>query len=461
MQNLPDLDTNSAYSSQVELIDLSSKKKENRDIEIVNATSSTDLLKDTRTLPDGGYGWVVVAAAFICQVVAVSIPFTFGLYIQVYSETKCFEGPSSPAALAVVGSFANSGYTVLSIPIGLLINLYGHQRLCFIGGIFVASGLILASISTQYWQVLLTQGLLYGIGSGMVYLSSLVSISQWFDKKKGLAMGIATSGAGLGGLALAPLQEFMIRNMGYKTTLVIMGCSLGSLGSFSAFLLKQRVIGGDPTSNVAKKSSLKFSDIIKDKRFLGIYVCIAMSSMGIFTPFQFIEKFGVYYGFSSEMSALALGLSNGGNALGKLIFGRVADKLGYIQTLIFCLLGMGLSVCLIWPFATTLPVFIIFCIIYGTCDGGVFCVIPSAVISIFGAENATDLISITFSSLIIGSLLGAPFGGWILELSSFKDAAGAVTTTYWPLTTITGLFVLLGTSILIFTYFVYIKTPKS
>lgn len=76
---------------------------------------------------------------------------------------------------------------------------YGYLRsLVVIGSVLSVLGIMLTSLCTEYWQVLLSQGFLLGIGSGCLFAPSVAVLPQYFDKKQPLVMGIAASGSALG-----------------------------------------------------------------------------------------------------------------------------------------------------------------------------------------------------------------------------------------------------------------------
>jgi hypothetical protein len=81
------------------------------------------------------------------------------------------------------GRLLDAGYLRLQISIGMLLQFVG---------------LILASFSTQYWQLLLSQGLCVGLGAGFLYLPSVVVVSQYFSSRIMLATGIVATGSSAG-----------------------------------------------------------------------------------------------------------------------------------------------------------------------------------------------------------------------------------------------------------------------
>ena len=68
----------------------------------------------------------------------------------------------------------------------------------FAGNFLVVLGIMMLSLATKYWQVLLSQGVCMGLGAGLLYIPSLALVGIWFSRKRSLAMGIVTSGIAVG-----------------------------------------------------------------------------------------------------------------------------------------------------------------------------------------------------------------------------------------------------------------------
>lgn len=81
---------------------------------------------------------------------------------------------------------------------GPLFDLGYFRSMLYAGNFLVVFGIMMVSLSTKYWQVLLSQGLCMGLGAGLLYIPSLALVGIWFEKKRALAMGIVMSGIAVG-----------------------------------------------------------------------------------------------------------------------------------------------------------------------------------------------------------------------------------------------------------------------
>ncbi|XP_059051574.1 monocarboxylate transporter 14-like [Achroia grisella] len=176
-------------------------------------------------IPDGGWGWIVVLSSFIISMIADGISFSFGLlYIEFLDE---FE--SSKSTTAWIGSLFIA-VPLLSGPImSALVDRYGCRSMTILGGIVSTLGFVLASISTTIEMMMLTFGVIAGLGLGLVYVTAVVSIAYWFEKKRNLAVGLGACGTGVGTFIYAPMTRYFIKEYGWRGTILLLSGTLLNL----------------------------------------------------------------------------------------------------------------------------------------------------------------------------------------------------------------------------------------
>lgn len=191
---------------------------------IVSSLATTNVSgKKKPNIPDGGYGWVVVAASFVVSLIADGISFSFGL---IYSELL-HNFDTSPSKLAWVGSLFLAVPLLAGPVMSNLVDKYGCRRMTMIGGTVSCLGFALAAVSSSVGVLYLTFGIIAGIGLGVEYVTAVVSIAFWFDKKRTFATGIGASGTGLGTFIFAPLTQWLIESYGWRgATLLLAGALL-------------------------------------------------------------------------------------------------------------------------------------------------------------------------------------------------------------------------------------------
>ena len=178
--------------------------------------SSSFMAKETKRkkpkVPDGGWGWVVVLASLIISMVADGVSFSFGLlYIEFLHEFG-----ASKSKTAWIGSLFMA-VPLLSGPImSALVDRYGCRNMTIAGGLISGLGFILSIFSNTIEIMYLTFGVIAGLGLGLCYVTAVVSIAFWFDKKRTLAVGLGACGTGIGTFLYAPMTTYLIEEYGWR-----------------------------------------------------------------------------------------------------------------------------------------------------------------------------------------------------------------------------------------------------
>lgn len=169
------------------------------------------------TVPDGGWGWLVCFACFFCHVFADGIMYSFGMiYVELL---EYYEG--SKLETAFVSSLSTGMCFLCSPVVAVLTDRFGCRVVVIIGSVVMSSGFIISIFAPNLRFLYFSIGILTGIGYGMIFLPSIVCVSQYFNKKQALATGIGVSGAGIGTFALSPLTSVLVQSYGWHGAMLI------------------------------------------------------------------------------------------------------------------------------------------------------------------------------------------------------------------------------------------------
>ncbi|XP_048125034.1 monocarboxylate transporter 9a [Alosa alosa] len=168
---------------------------------------------------DGGWGWVIVASTFMAQFLAFGSPQSVGVlypeWLSTYQEGK--------GMTAWVGSMV-SGVALLTSPVcSACVENFGARPVTIFSGVMVAGGMMLSAFAPSISFLIFSYGVVVGLGAGLVYAASLTITCQYFDKRRGLALGIVTTGTSVGGFLYATLQNELIAHYGLDGCLLIIG----------------------------------------------------------------------------------------------------------------------------------------------------------------------------------------------------------------------------------------------
>lgn len=184
-----------------------------------SSSASSDLLNRA---PDGGWGWVVVFASFMVNMIADGVTFSFGV-IFIEFEKYFDEGKSKTAW---IGSLFMA-VPLLSGPIAsFLTDRYGCQKVTIIGSIVASAGFVMSAFADSLFTLFITFGLISGFGLSLCYVAAVVIVAYYFDKRRSLATGLSVCGSGIGTFIFAPLNHELLSYYGWR------GCTLILAGLF-------------------------------------------------------------------------------------------------------------------------------------------------------------------------------------------------------------------------------------
>ncbi|XP_035784532.1 uncharacterized protein LOC118462702 [Anopheles albimanus] len=183
-------------------------------------------------IPDGGYGWVIVFSSFMISLIMDGVSFSFGL---IYTELLDYFG-ASKSKTAWIGSLFIA-VPLLSGPImSNLVDRYGCRKMTMLGGTIGGIGFVLASYAQSIEQLYVTFGILAGVGLGVGYVTVVVSVAFWFDKRRTFATGIGASGTGIGTFVYAPLCQWLINEFGWRGATLVLAGTLFNIVAMGALM---------------------------------------------------------------------------------------------------------------------------------------------------------------------------------------------------------------------------------
>lgn len=183
---------------------------------------SSGQYSETRA-PDGGWGWIIVFAAFMVNLIADGITFSFGVifveFLHYFGEGK--------SKTAWIGSLFMA-MPLLSGPVAsFLTDRYGCRKVTIVGAILAAAGFIVSSFTDSMELLFLTFGIIAGFGLSLCYVAAVVIVAYYFDSKRSFATGLSVCGSGIGTFVFAPLTQFLLGEYGWRgTTLILAGLFL-------------------------------------------------------------------------------------------------------------------------------------------------------------------------------------------------------------------------------------------
>lgn len=156
---------------------------------------TTRSIRDPPPPPDGGLNaWVQVAMGWLIIFVTWGYVNSFGSFQAYYTEVL----PEPPSTISWIGSIQVFLTFFIGAFSGRLLDAGLFVPTLFVGGVLQLLGIFMMSLSTKWWQLLLSQGVLTGIGGGIFFCPSMGLIATYFSGRRALAVGIVTTGNSVG-----------------------------------------------------------------------------------------------------------------------------------------------------------------------------------------------------------------------------------------------------------------------
>jgi Sugar phosphate permease len=160
------------------------------------------------------YGWVIVAASFILLFLTWGFQYSYGIFLP----ELCQDLDWTTTLVSGAYSLFMFCHAVAYLLAGKLNDKYGPRLTLAICIVTLSAGYASMSTINSPWQLYLFYGIVIGIGNGFCFVPVTSTVSRWFVARRGMALGIATAGVGLGTLALAPFAQALIARFGWETS---------------------------------------------------------------------------------------------------------------------------------------------------------------------------------------------------------------------------------------------------
>lgn len=379
----------------------------------------------------------MVASGFLVMFTTCALIFTFGVWQSLYEEmAREANTPFTGASTALINLIGTLAIALMSMggPFTMVwAKLYSPQMVIIAGGWVFGIAFILASFSKQLWHFALTQGVLLGIGTCLSYVPTMAVAPTWFDKRRGLAMGVIISGTGVGGMVWPPILDAIINGIGFRNALRIAGCISLSLVSLAGYALRWepefQIQVNAQTQGMSRvhgwmKIPLINWRVARTKRFIAHASGCFLQSAGYSTPLFFYAAYARTLGYSNSTATNFITVSNASNFVSRIVIGYAADRYGRINALAYTTFLSTIAVFAFWlpsmfdkasishPSAEGL--FITFTVLYGAFASAYISLFPASLIELFGVQNFTSVNGALYLIRGIGALIGTPLIGLLI-----------------------------------------------
>lgn len=370
------------------------------------------------------YAWIIVFVTFLAFLAVQGGRLAFGAFVEPWEKDLHMDRATT--SLISTLSFVIYG---LSQPfIGRLIDRYGARLILSISTLLVGVSFFFITFVTQPWQLFVLYSLVsVGVG-GASNVAGTVLITNWFTKKRGLALGIMEAGFGFGQMLLVPGSLMLIHWFDWRTTIFILGALLIII-VFPIVLLFLRnhpnekameplggkVIEEEETKTDSSKKSVSLKMLFKMHQFWFIMLPFAVCG---FTTTGLMDTHLIplshHHGFSPTVTGTAVSILAACNIVGILLSGVIIDYWSSRKLLVFIYFTRALSIgILVYSHNTVL--LLLFAAIFGFVDFATVAPTSLLVTQYFKDYSIGFIVGCLSLSHQIGSALGAYIPGLLFS----------------------------------------------
>ncbi|KAF5699213.1 major facilitator superfamily transporter [Fusarium mundagurra] len=365
------------------------------------------LISSVQRTQDGGFrGWVQVAAAFLLVLDGFGFITAFGVFQTYYVKLL----PQSPSEISWIGSMQIFLLFLLGTISGRAIDAGYFRITMLLGFTFQLAGVFGASFSSAYWQFLLSQGIATGIGNGMHFTALVWLVSQYFTKRRGLALGFSSCGAPIGAVIFTVIAREMIPRVGIRWTLRTMGFLI-LCNSIIIYLIAR------PKTASRKSGPLVELPAFREPPYLLFSIGMFFALLGVYFAYYYVPLFGRNeLGLGDDGALLILIIMSAAGITGRLIPPFLADRFFKpLRTLVASLLLSSLNV-FAWTAVSSRAGLTAWVIAYAFTANAVQTLFTASMGEV--TSDMTKLgvrIGMVFTIISFACLAGPPIGGRLVQ----------------------------------------------
>jgi MFS family permease len=386
---------------------------------------------------------MIVFACFGINAIVHGIRYSFGVFFKSLSGEFDLSRAGTSGISAVYWVLC----AIFALLGGWLLDKYGPRKIVMLMGIVTGISLVATSQANTAWQLYLSYSLLLSGGTGAVYSVIMTTTQRWFYKKRGTAVGIVSSGVGIGTIIMTPLSAYLIDTFDWRMTYLMIGLVLGVIFVLLSIPLKRDPAemgmlpdGAKQNSVETKKNtvndsavaSLSLSQALRTMDFWMIAVIWFLWAFSLLLVLTHLVPHLTDIGIPATTAAVISGLIGIVSIAGRLGAGWLSDKLDRkVVTIISILLQAGSLFLLAW--SGQLWMFYLFAVIYAIGYGGLDPATLALVGDIFGTRELGKILGSLLVFWPLGAGVGSVVGGLLYDATGSYFSAFLLTASFMVL----------------------------
>ena len=387
------------------------------------------------------YGWFILAACFVITTVASGTMMGFGVFITPMAEDMGWSHSALSFSYALSAMVTGIGVLI----VGSFLHSHSVRLIFFLSTLVHCFGIYMTSTATTIEAFYFWYGFVASAGRSAFFLSTTTLITRWFDKRRGLVMGIMMSGNGVGPFIFSPMITWMIFMWSWQTAYIVLSCLMTVCLSLASVLIRNHPyeMGLSPyggslqttaigphrlsrgTSKPAQKKESPWGDVLRMEgfwslSFINFFCCVCHS-----IPLVHVVGFALSAGLSAFASSWVLAIMSISSVIGRIYWGMFADRRGGRLALTLTLFLQGCLV--LWLVQAQDPVvFFMYAVFWGFGYGGVGTQYGIVSREVFGARLFGPGYAGQNAFAMVGMAIGGFLGGYLYDVSNSYVSAWLV-----------------------------------
>jgi MFS family permease len=289
-------------------------------------------MTDQSALPaEPRYGWVMVAMAPLYLGFGIGSLGAISVFLKPLSaEFGWLRGETTFAYMAGMAAIGAGGLLM-----GHLADRYTTRRIVLLGTVVMGCGFLLMARQSALWEFIVLSMFSMGVGGAALFTPLLANLGGWFNRNKGLAMGIATAGQSLGQGLVPYVASLLIAAFGWRMAYNSMGIAVLAVLFPLALLIRNPPLRAEPQAGDSAPglSQGDISSYAQPRTTLSlvslaaVFCCITMA-----TPLVHVVALASDRGLPAESAARVLLIMMLSGFFGRIFFGRLTDRIGPLRT---------------------------------------------------------------------------------------------------------------------------------
>ncbi|SCK48788.1 Cyanate permease [Variovorax sp. HW608] len=367
-------------------------------------------------------GWYIVGAVHVLLALIFGAAYSFGAFfssIQANFDAGRFSTASIFSVTALI-------YYAVGVFSGALSDRSSVRVVTGAGIVLLSLGFLLSSLLSSSLVLFLGAFcVLVGLGVGLVYVPAVSTIQRWFVVRRSSASGIALAGTGLGTLVGPMVAGLLMRHFSWQVTMQVYAGAIALLGLAAAMSLRGRpeelglhadgIAVRAGLADLQAQGGLALGEAALTVRFWWFFAAIFFGSIGLFLALVHINPYAQQQGLSMTQANLLIGLIGVGNILGRLVLGRIGDKIGALRFLVWLTVSLAV-LCALWSVAYGFVGLAVFALLFGAANGGCIALYPAVAASWFGTKSLGAILGALYIAVGIAAVAGGSLAGLLFDL---------------------------------------------